>query len=211
MANSVDDILETPIYLYVKRHNKTGLMYFGKTFRDPETYKGSGKYWKRHLSKHGDDVTTIWKELFTDLDSLTEFAEFFSNEFNIVESKRWSNMISENGLDGNPNGLKRGPLTDAHKAKISKALKGRKQTDAEKLAHSLAMQGRIFSEEHKKNLSKSKKGKPLSEKARIANIVSHIGITYKQKIVECPHCNKSGGKPNMTRYHFDNCKYKIKE
>lgn len=198
MNNSVEDILDPPIYLYVKRHNKTGLMYFGKTFREPETYKGSGKYWERHISKYGDDVSTIWKELFYDRTKLIEFATFFSEEFNIVKSEKWANLIIENGLDGNPNGLKRGPLTDEHKAKISKALKGRKQTDEEKLAHSLAMQGRIFSEEHRKKIS-------------IANSISHRGITYKQKIVECPHCNKSGGKPNMTRYHFDNCKYKIKE
>jgi hypothetical protein len=25
-------------------------------------------------------------------------------------------------------------------------------------------------------------------------------------IVTCPHCNKSGKGPNMSRYHFDNCK-----
>lgn len=24
--------------------------------------------------------------------------------------------------------------------------------------------------------------------------------------VECPHCNKIGGKPSMKRYHFDNCR-----
>ena len=30
----------------------------------------------------------------------------------------------------------------------------------------------------------------------------------KYEVVVCPHCNKSGGKPGMTRYHFDNCKDK---
>lgn len=29
---------------------------------------------------------------------------------------------------------------------------------------------------------------------------------YKSPIITCPHCNKHGGKSNMTRYHFDNCK-----
>jgi hypothetical protein len=23
---------------------------------------------------------------------------------------------------------------------------------------------------------------------------------------ECPHCNKSGGEPQMKQWHFDNCK-----
>jgi len=32
--------------------------------------------------------------------------------------------------------------------------------------------------------------------------------TYKtkQEVVCCPHCNKTGGKANMNRYHFENCK-----
>jgi hypothetical protein len=30
-----------------------------------------------------------------------------------------------------------------------------------------------------------------------------------QKLITCPHCNKTGGHSNMTRYHFDNCKHKV--
>ena len=48
-----------PIYLYVKTHNKTGLKYLGKTIsKDPIKYKGSGLYWRNHITKHGYDVTT---------------------------------------------------------------------------------------------------------------------------------------------------------
>lgn len=32
------------------------------------------------------------------------------------------------------------------------------------------------------------------------------GKTHKLKTVICPHCQKEGKGPNMTRYHFDNCK-----
>ena len=32
----------------------------------------------------------------------------------------------------------------------------------------------------------------------------------KEKIT-CPHCNKTGGKPAMKRYHFDNCKQRDKD
>lgn len=41
------------VYLYVKQHSITGLKYFGKTVRDPNTYFGSGTYWNRHIDKHG--------------------------------------------------------------------------------------------------------------------------------------------------------------
>lgn len=35
----------------------------------------------------------------------------------------------------------------------------------------------------------------------------HFVMNHPSKIkVTCPHCNKIGDKPNMMRYHFDNCK-----
>lgn len=48
------------IYLYVKTHNETNLKYFGKTIRDDyEKYSGSGKHWKSHLKKHGNNIKTV--------------------------------------------------------------------------------------------------------------------------------------------------------
>jgi hypothetical protein len=31
---------------------------------------------------------------------------------------------------------------------------------------------------------------------------------YKQEIVTCCYCGKSGGKSNLSRHHFDKCKFK---
>lgn len=39
---------------------------------------------------------------------------------------------------------------------------------------------------------------------RVANGTHHL--LGKQPVITCPHCQKSGGKCNMLRYHFDNCK-----
>ena len=90
-----------PTWLYIKQHNGTGLKYFGKTIRkDPIRYKGSGTYWNRHLKKHGANISTTWLQLFTDIESLTEFALKFSMENNIVESTEWANLEFENGLSG---------------------------------------------------------------------------------------------------------------
>lgn len=56
----------------------------------------------------------------------------------------------------------------------------------------------------------------LGEDNKIAKdkISKTLKETYKNnprkyKIVTCPHCGKSGGTPGLTRYHFDNCKFKI--
>lgn len=95
-------------YLYIKEHSVTGLRYFGKTTKNNALkYSGSGKHWKRHIKKHGKQyVKTIWiSEPFYEQNELTEFAIFFSDFFNIVESDKWSNLIVENGLDGAPKGV----------------------------------------------------------------------------------------------------------
>jgi hypothetical protein len=89
-------------YLYIKQHSISGLKYFGKTTKeDPVNYLGSGKYWKRHIKKHGTEfVQTIWYQSFNDTQELIKYALNFSKENNIVESKEWANLKNENGLDG---------------------------------------------------------------------------------------------------------------
>ena len=110
-----------PTWLYIKQHNVTGLKYFGKTIQDPYTYGGSGTRWKNHLCIHGDDVTTVWCQLFDTKESLVNYALAFSSENNIVESKDWANLKPENGLDGNPPGI---ILSEEWKRKIGEANTG---------------------------------------------------------------------------------------
>ena len=90
-----------PTWLYIKQHNQTGLKYFGKTTRtDPLAYLGSGKYWKRHLAKHGNNVTTMWCYQYDNKQMLKEEALAFSTSHNIVESPEWANLKPETGFDG---------------------------------------------------------------------------------------------------------------
>lgn len=89
------------IYLYLKTHNKTGLKYLGKTTSDdPHKYQGSGKLWKRHIKKHGYDVTTEIIFQSTDLDEIKAEGIRLSNLWNIVESKEYANLIVESGDGG---------------------------------------------------------------------------------------------------------------
>lgn len=89
------------MYLYVKTHNKTGLKYLGKTInKDPHKYPGSGTVWRRHLDKHGYDYTT---EILLETDSKEELIEkgiYYSNLWNVVESKEWANLKPESGDGG---------------------------------------------------------------------------------------------------------------
>ncbi len=105
MLTSLPNTEFTPTWLCIKQHNTTGLKYFGQTAKpDPDKYLGSGIYWLRHLASHGSDVTTMWKQLFYDRQSLVEYALTFSKENDIVNSEDWANLIDENGLSGSPKG-----------------------------------------------------------------------------------------------------------
>lgn len=77
------------------------------------------------------------------------------------------------------------------KKKISEKRKGHKHSDETKKLYSEQRKGRTISEKQKQNISEKQK---ISEKN-----------TFRHK-VKCPHCNKEGQKPNMLRWHFDNCR-----
>lgn len=89
--------LERPVHLYVKKHNRTGLKYFGRTTENPYEYRGSGAYWTRHLDKYGDDVSTTIVGTYTDSEMLRAAAEAFSTEKKIVSSTKWANLLGEDG------------------------------------------------------------------------------------------------------------------
>jgi len=96
--------MENKVTLYIATH-RTGLKYFGKTERYftqedlQKYYHGSGIGWKKHLKKHGDDVTMeiygIYKK-----SEVKEVALNFSRNNNIVESELWANRKEEDGFTG---------------------------------------------------------------------------------------------------------------
>lgn len=89
--------------LMVKTHNKTGLKYLCYTRSEGDTYnsyKGSGTYWKRHLKKYGDNITTILIFESEDFDEFKREAIKFSIEFDIVNSSTWANLKIEEGDGG---------------------------------------------------------------------------------------------------------------
>lgn len=86
--------------LYVKTHLKTGLKYLGYTKNNPYIYKGSGRHWRNHLKKHGDDVWT--NVVFqTELkEEISLMGIYYSIHWDVVSSKDWANEIQENGIIG---------------------------------------------------------------------------------------------------------------
>jgi hypothetical protein len=175
-----------PTRLMIKRHLITGLRYFCKsTVEKYERYKGSGRYWNRHIKKHGTKhVITEWaSEPFTDPKDIEEFALLFSELHDVVKSELWANEKPENGLDGGGPGPDKetakklrvtfnDPVWKATtgKLKAEKALAGFKKTTGDILWKATA------GLEMRKNQSKASKGKPKAKshadnirKAQLAN------------------------------------------
>lgn len=173
-------------YLYVKTHQDTGLKYLGQTSKDPHTYLGSGLYWLKHLRKHGTNIST---EVLLETTNKTELKEkgiYYSQLWNIVESKEWANLTEEKGDGGNiVGGRKHSPesiqkMKDIHKGKVfseehkrnlSIAHKntrtgkdnhffGKQHSEEAKKKMSDKLTGKIRTDEFKQNLSKLYKGKP---------------------------------------------------
>lgn len=100
-------------------------------------------------------------------------------------------------------------MTEEVKEKISKSLKGVKKPKEHGQKIAEYNRTRIFTEEHRQNISKSLKGLKQSDETRKRMSESKTGYKYPpQEQIECPHCKKIGGKANMKRYHFDNCRFK---
>ena len=194
----------TPTYLYIKQHSVTKKKYFGKTTKkDPYKYLGSGFHWVNHYKKHGKEhIKTLWVSDYYYDTSIVEVALHFSKENNIVESTEWLNLKPENGLDG---GSQKGRIVSLEtRSKLSKLQSN--QSEKTRLLRSAAQTGKNHSDEHKAKNSAANKGKTRTEESKKKMSDWQKGVP--KRIEQCPHCNKSGGVSNMTRYHFDNCKLK---
>ncbi len=106
--------------------------------------------------------------------------------------------------------LKKQVITDKQKKAISIANTGNKSRTGQKNSpeHIEALrQARIgskHSQETKERWSKIRKGRDAHNKG-ITGVIS-----FTQQTKTCPHCGKVGGASMMTRWHFDNCKFKEK-
>lgn len=153
----------------------------------------------RHIRKHGYDVETEILKECTSNEEVKEWGLYYSRLWNIVESPEWANIKEETGNGGFLNepwnkGKKQGPQSVELRTKRSLIMKGR-------LAHNRGVPNPSVSESNKKRFTDVLR----TEKDRAA--ISKGGKGKKMETITCPNCNKIGGRGNMYRYHFDNCKY----
>lgn len=208
------------MYLYVKTHNKTGLKYLGKTVKkDPHSYPGSGKLWRRHLDKHGYDYST---EILLETDDINELKNsgiYYSNLWNVVESDEWANLVIERGDGGdtsNSLAFKEYVNSRVFPSGESNPFFGKTHSEVtkQKLSEYAKKQwsGIPKSNEHKQKISVSLSGKPLTQDRKNKISESMKGrIPHNKGVVAgkilCVYCNREIGPiGNFNRWHGNNCK-----
>lgn len=201
-----------PTYLYIKQHDITKKLYFGKTINDPETYPGSGSHWRNHIRIHGrKHVKTLWYCLFYDEETINEFALLCSKQWNIVESIEWLNKINEDGKGGGapkgtPSHMKGTTHTEESKEKNRIAHLGKKDSPETIEKKRASSTGREHTEATKQQIKETLTGVKHDiervEKMRKSKTGKKSG-PYKTDV--CPHCGEEGAANLMHRYHFDNC------
>lgn len=194
------------IYLYIKTHNKTGLKYFGKTTKNPFTYHGSGKHWKRHIKKHGSDITTEIYYKSHNINDIKNEGIKFSEENNIVESNEWANLIDETGTGGNT--AKYFTESTFIKMKETRERNNKKwtQTDESNEKRSIAHKNYWNSSDGDKRRQKRYSGSKKEFQNNLFGPPCPAWVRNNRTKIECPHCGKKGDNGNMKRWHFDNCK-----
>lgn len=146
----------------------------------------------------------------------------------VKEGMRTQHSEFMKGRSSNKKGI---PLTEEHKAKLSKAMKGRKR-DKETIEKIAKMRiGCKYSEETKKRISdsltglvrgpmsepeKKKRSKALKGRLKSASTTAKKAATLKklaaegkhhsQVVLTCPHCGKTAQKIVYARWHGDKCK-----
>ena len=130
-------------------------------------------------------------------------------EHNVFQSKQskemWKNPKIRDKLISQKIGRKN---TSATRLKMSESAKIRhkeKPISSEiRKGIALKLTNRRLSEKHIENIRKGSIG---IKKPGTAAKLKHV----KKEQVQCPHCNKYGGKPVMMRYHFDKCKENLND
>lgn len=213
-------------YTIYKITNKiNGNIYIGKhqTKDLNDGYMGSGKRIRLAIEKYG--IENFEKEILYQFDNEDDMnakeAEIVTEEF-VSQDTNYNLCPGGHGGFGyiNKSGIEKFKgkkhtkeaklkiaksrekyfTSEETKKKISEANKRTNKSRGEKT--SKALKGKLKSEDHKKNISQSLKGKTKGRK--FPNRKKRDRVTFD--VVNCPHCDKSGKKNAMMRWHFDNCK-----
>lgn len=90
--------MDKKYFLMLKTHNDTAMNYLCFHMGTEQScfkYKGSGKYWKLHLEKHGSNISTKILESSEDKNYISLKGVEYSELWDVVKSEKFANLIIE--------------------------------------------------------------------------------------------------------------------
>ena len=206
-------------YTYLITNSINGKMYFGVSSCecDPNlhNYWGSGALISKAIKKYGKENFT--KEIYETFDNPEEA---YAREAEVVNEEWVLSNQSYNAITGGLGGRKaskklKDRLSKQRKGKSkpfgfqsgsNNSFYGKKHTKEAKERIRKKLKGRDLGEQWRKNQGNARLGSKHSEETKRKISEANKGRKYNYRDVECPYCGLQGRGPNMSRYHFDNCK-----
>ena len=150
----------------------------------------------------------------------------FQIENNVVKNEDYINLAfaSQNGFFGKDVSGVNNPMFGKKHSEKSKTLMSKncpdrfgdknpmfgKKSDSWKYKKHHSNEAKAKMSEAKKGIFVGDKnpmfGKPSAMRGKTQSEKAKAKMKGPKPIISCPHCGKSGGKPAMIRFHFDNCK-----
>jgi group I intron endonuclease len=193
-------------WLYITTNTINGKKYIGQTTSKRKNYLGSGRLISAAIKKYGRENfirENVFEGSWEEVDLLEAL---YIEKFDAINSDEFYNLKEggHHGKHNNPETIKR----------MSKKATGRKaslETKQKMSSKSAGINNAFFGKSHSaSSIAKIKEARSKqiisaeSNRKRSASMIGH-----KKETATCPHCGLTGGKGNMIRYHFDNCKKKI--
>jgi hypothetical protein len=190
------------VYAYLRKSDDTPY-YIGKG-------KGNRAWDKGHSCTVPNDTSKIvlLKENISEQEALDLEIELIAQ----YGRKDLGTGILRNLTDGGEGSRNMSKLV---KDKISNTLKGRivpkelvqRRIKAKQaLGKTSPLKGRPLADWHKEKVSQALIGVNVGKPGRAWSEADRNKLKTPKPKVECPHCNKIGGLPQMKQYHFEKCK-----
>lgn len=209
--------------VYKFTHKTSKMWYIGSHKNSDRPYFGSGLVWRKALKKHG--LENFDYEILYEGENYRNEEEKILKSLNAKKDKMSYNLKNE-ALGGVFEGIENGMFGKKH-TKESAYMCGNAFRNIKRPDHSIKMSGennpmygKSFQSHGIVKRSKSLKdktfdeifGKEKSIEIRLKISASNTGKKKNAKQVVCPNCGLEGKGPNMSRYHFSNCRhYKLLE
>lgn len=196
--------------VYQIKNELNGEFYIGFTSKNPpekrfsehklSSYNGSPTHLHRAMRKYGIKEFSF---------SILEEAANPEHGRKILEPRYIAELKPEYNMTGGGEGTS-GRRSERHQRNMSEAQKnsgrtrlhlqnladlsrGIPRTHEVKMKCSIKMMGHVVTSETRNKISETLKGR----------------IRGLHSIIQCPHCQKTGGNNSMPRWHFDNCKERV--